>query len=110
MSKLKEFLVVEGRGQGEYDHAQPWPFIKDVPLGKGKYHVIEKLAYDQAIKDLELERERSAKLVEAFDHLCNIVDESLLLDEDLHMAWDDLQKALIDAGKAILEYEEGSEK
>jgi len=46
-------------------------------------------------------RAENHKLKQALNKMADIVDHSLLLDEDLDKAWDDLRKAVVEARKTL---------
>lgn len=46
-------------------------------------------------------RVENHKLKQALNKMADIVDHSLLLDEDLDKAWDDLRKAVVEARKTL---------
>lgn len=104
MSNTKEFWIVNSWFELALENGLPksycmYVFGADVNEFKladddVKYHVIEKSAYNQAIKERD-------KVLAALEELAESVDDSLLLDENLHKDWDKLREAVIKARKVI---------
>lgn len=94
MKKWKEFWIGD-------NHEEPCLCFWDHETANEEFgpdddliHVIEKAAFTEAQARIE-------RLREALEELCETVDDSLLLDEQLANDWDVLREAVIKAQKTL---------